>query len=253
MMCRHPQCQRADNPRETWGGTALCGLHVRGLQADLEDIARVVTLIEADPWALSSPGGGSDGASAGKPGSRPPMRLGVLDVVTGVTAAAITGWAADIVRTDRVMGLAESARVLVAHRDSDAVLSHPVVDQLAVEVRDAAAACRAVVPDDRWNTADDDRRPRVVGRCSEGVVDGGECGGNLMWVTATLVVKCQRCHAEQVPDGWVHKRVVLRAFGLSRSTLNAWITRGHVTATDSGSVCVDDVRSMVRRLRKVKA
>lgn len=252
MICQHPQCQHADDPSPAWGGTSLCGLHVRGLQADIEDIARVVSLIEADADALCSPVGVT-GGGGGKPGSRPPMRLGVLDVVTGVTAAAIIGWAADLVHTGRAMGLGESARVLAAHKDTDALLSHPVVGEIALELRQAATACRAVVPDERWNSADDDKKPKSVGRCTEVVADGAECGGTLLWVTATLVVRCQRCRAEQTPDGWVHKRVVLRAFGLSRSTLNTWIVRGHVAATDSGMVCVDEVRSMVRRMREVQA
>lgn len=247
LMCQHPDCVTAAVPGVDWGGTLLCGMHVRGLQADVDDIARVLSLIETDAAALHSPVGGDRAGVSGVPSSRPPMRLGVLEVTTGQTAAMLVGWAADVVRTSRPMTVAESARTLA--RNIDALLVHPAIGDVVVELRQAATACRAVLPDDRWNTAEDDKRPRPVGRCTEVVVDGGECGGNLMWLTATLVVRCQRCRAEQHPDGWVHKRAVLRAFGLSRSTLNSWIERGHVHASESGLVCVDDVRVMVRRLR----
>lgn len=250
VMCQHPGCAGSEAPGVAWGGTLLCGLHVRGLQADVDDIARVLSLIEADASALHSPVG-SDGTGGSTPGSRPPMRLAVLDVVTGQTAAAITGWAADVVRTSRALTVAQAARMLA--RNVDALMVHPAVGDVVVELRDAATSCRAAIPDDRWNSTEQDARPRTVGRCAEVAHDGGECGGSLVWITATLVVRCQRCHAEQSPDGWVHKRAVLRAFGLSRRTLNDWIAKGKVGGSESGLVCVDDVRSMVRCMRARRA
>ena len=61
--CQHPCCDgTCTNPRHrcvnatpnpTRGGTRLCGLHLRGLQADIHDIARVTALIP--------PTGGTDG------------------------------------------------------------------------------------------------------------------------------------------------------------------------------------------------
>ncbi len=244
ITCRHPKCADSDNSSPAWGGTALCGLHLRGLQADVDDIARVLTLIETQSDALTSPGGGGDGLH-GVPGSRPPMRLHVLDVLTGVTAEQITGWASDIVRTSRTLSVPEAARILA--RNVDAVCCHPSVEVVAPELHQAACACRAVLPDDRWNTEDDDRRPRRVGRCTQPHPDdpSRECNGALLWVTATLVVRCTRCHHEQEPDGWVVKRAVLRAFGLSRWTLNRWIALGLVAASED-YVCVDDVRETVR-------
>lgn len=245
LTCQHPGCAEAEHPSPTWGGTRLCGLHQRGLQADVEDIARVLTLIETHHDALTSTSGAGDSVR-GAPASRPPMRLGALDVLTGETAEKITGWAADIVRTSRTLAVPEAARLLA--RNVDALACHVAVDVVAVELRQAAGACRAVLPDDRWNTEDDDARPRRAGRCHQPHPDDPtrDCNGSLLWVPATLVVRCAKCHHEQEPDGWVIKRVVLRAFGLSRWTLNRWILAGRVSATND-FVCVDDVRDMVRR------
>ena len=186
VMCQRPGCAASEAPGVAWGGTLLCGLHVRGLKADVDDIARVLSLIEADASALHSPVG-SDGTGGSTPGSRPPMRLAVLDVVTGQTAAAITGWAADVVRTSRALTVAQAARMLA--RNVDALMVHPAVGDVVVELRDAATSCRAAIPDDRWNSTEQDARPRTVGRCAEvarrrGVrresgVDHGDAGGAL--------------------------------------------------------------------------
>jgi hypothetical protein len=245
ITCQHPDCAEADQPSPAWGGTRLCGLHQRGLQADIDDIARVLTLIETHHDELALPSGSGESVR-GVPSSRPPMRLGVLDVLTGQTAERITGWAADVVRTSRALAVPEAARLLA--RNIDLLCCHIAVDIVAVELRQAAGACRAVLPDDRWNTEDDDKKPRPAGRCTQPHPDdpGRDCNGSLLWVPATLVVRCARCHHEQEPDGYVAKRVVLRAFGLSRWTLNRWIADGKVAASND-FVCVDDVREVVRQ------
>lgn len=243
--CQHPQCTSSDTPKPVWGDTRLCGLHLRGLRADIDDIARVLTLIDAGTDALVGSTGASDGSGRGVPSSRPPMRLTVLNVLTGQTAERITGWAADVVSTSRTLTVAEGARILA--RNTDALSCHIAIDMIAVELREAASDCRAVIPDDRWNTEDDDKKPRRAGRCTQPHPDdpARDCNGALLWVPSTLVVRCARCHHEQEPDGYVHKRVVLRAFGLSRWTLNRWIADGKVAASND-FVCVDDVREIVR-------
>ena len=110
--CQHPQCTSSDTPKPVWGDTRLCGLHLRGLRADIDDIARVLTLIDAGTDALVGSTGASDGSGRGVPSSRPPMRLTVLNVLTGQTAERITGWAADVVSTSRTLTVAEGARIL---------------------------------------------------------------------------------------------------------------------------------------------
>lgn len=244
--CQHPLC--TPEPSTAHGGTSLCGLHLRGLQADIDDIARVLTLIETDHDDLADPGGASDDTTRSVPGSRPPMRLQVIDVLTGITAEQITGWAADVISTSRRLTVFEAARLLA--RNADAIACHDAIDIVAVELRAAATSCRAVLPDDRWNTTEQDERPRVAGRCREPHMDDAtrDCHGALLWVPATLVVRCTRCGMEQEPDGYVEKRVVLRAFGLSRWTLNRWIADGKVSASND-YVCVDDVRVIVAAKR----
>jgi hypothetical protein len=142
ITCQHPDCAEADHPSPAWGGTRLCGLHQRGLQADIDDIARVLTLIETHHDELALPSGSGESVR-GVPSSRPPMRLGVLDVVTGQTAERITGWAADVVRTSRTLAVPEAARLLA--RNVDLLCCHIAVDIVAVELRQAAGACRAVL------------------------------------------------------------------------------------------------------------
>ena len=244
--CQHPLC--TPEPSAAHGGTSLCGLHLRGLQADIDDIARVLTLIETQHDDLADPGGGSDDTVRSVPGSRPPLRLQVVDVLTGAAAEAICGWAADVVSTSRALSVFEAARLLA--RNADAIACHAAIDIVVVELHDAADTCRAALPDDRWNTAEQDDRPRTAGRCRQPHLDDAtrDCNGALIWVPATLVVRCNRCHAEQEPDGYVHKRVVLRAFGLSRWTLNRWIADGKVSASNE-FVCVDDVRQVVAAKR----
>ena len=146
ITCQHPDCAEADQPSPAWGGTRLCGLHQRGLQADIDDIARVLTLIETHHDELALPSGSGESVR-GVPSSRPPMRLSVLDVLTGQTAERITGWAADVVRTSRALAVPEAARLLA--RNVDLLCCHIAVDIVAVELRQAAGACRAVLPDDR--------------------------------------------------------------------------------------------------------
>jgi len=246
VMCQHPGCAASEAPGVAWGGTLLCGLHVRGLQADINDIARVMLLLQAHHRDLCSPSGsGGDGVRS-VPSSRPPLRLAVVDALTGRVAAVLTGWAADVVRTSRSMSVFESAQLLA--RNSDALFCHPVVGVIAEELRDVATECRAVLPDDHWHSAEQDAKPKVLGRCRQphDTDPARCCGGPVVWVQSTLVVRCTRCHHEQQPDGWVSKRVLLGAFGLARRTLNRWIADGKVGASGD-FVCVDDVRVMVHQ------
>lgn len=249
--CQHPGRATKHQPAvactsDTWGGTGLCGVHLRALQADVADIARVMRLLDTFHNDLVASGG--DDTARMVPSSRPPMRLALLDVITGRTAQRITGWASDVVRTSRALSVRESA--LILERNIDALACHVVVADIAVELNQCAADCRAVLPDDHWNTSDDDKRIKPVGRCTRPHPDdpARDCNGPLHWITATLIVRCAKCHHQQEPDGWVSKRLVLRAFGLSRWTLNRWVADGKVAASTE-FIYVDDVREQVRKQR----
>jgi hypothetical protein len=41
ITCQHPGCAESDAPTVCVDGANLCGLHLRGLEADVADIARV--------------------------------------------------------------------------------------------------------------------------------------------------------------------------------------------------------------------
>lgn len=244
VTCAHPGCADSDTPNIAWGGTRLCGLHLRGLQADVDDIARVLTLIETDHDALTAASGGSDGVHT-VPASRPPLRLAIVDVLTGQTAEQITGWASDIVRTSRPMTVPEAARLLA--RNIDALSCHVAVDVVAVELRQAAGACRAVLPDDRWNTAEQDEKDKPVGRCTQphDTDPQRNCGGALYWLRDTLATRCARCGHQQQPDGWLPKKLILGPWGLERRTLDRWIAEGRVAYVNR-LVCVDDIRIIIK-------
>ena len=252
--CQHPCCNgTCTNPRHRCAnatpnpaalGTRLCGLHLRGLHADIDDIARVTALIDTMHDALLDTQGSGDGVRA-VPASKPPMRLDLVAVLTGQTAERITGWAADIVSTSRALSVAEAGRILALN--VDAIACHPVVADIAVELRQAAADCRAVVADPRWNTEDQDKRDTPVGRCTQpDPVDMERaCRGDLHWIRNTMATRCHRCGHEQQPDGWLPKRLILGPFGLERRTLDRWIERGLV-AYINRLVCVDDVRAVIK-------
>lgn len=241
--CQHLKCQEGKPSAAAVGN--LCGLHFRGLQADVDDIARVV-ILQREPdtgLALLLPGGTSDGVRT-VPGSRPPIRMAAL--LDREVTDIIRGWAADLVATDRMPDIGRAVMILAAHVER--IADHAAVDIVCEELAKAATEARRVLPDERWNTAADDRKPRAVGRCKENA-SGFECGGNLHWLANTLAVRCSTCGATIDPPGWLPKRLVLAAWKqVSRRTLDRWIAAGKVAAVDR-LVCVDDVRGMVGTLR----
>jgi len=238
--CQHPDCEL--NPQPARVGY-LCGLHFRGLEADIADIARAVTSL-ADPdlrEAMLAPRGG-DGGGSGIPGSRPPMRLAVI--LSPATIAAVQGWAEVLLQSDDV-DLRRAVDALAVRAEH--IACHAEVAVIAPELREAAQDCRAAFPDDRWNTAEQDDRPREVKRCDQPDPrdEAQPCRGRMFWRPGTLSIVCERCrHAEHMVDGFATVGQVAAAFGVPRSTLNTWIRRGKVEAID-GKVYISDVRRVV--------
>ncbi len=254
--CLHPECAgtaRADRICRHCNGQGcptehghLCTHHLNQLRDDIHDIARVITLLTDEPEALADTTGTGTSARA-VPASKPPMRLAT--VLSPRTLQTITGWASDLASLATTPDLPRAGRVLRAHLDL--IPDHPAVDDITTELHTAARECRAVLPDERWNTREQDNRPRPVGKCAQPDPCDPDrtCNGTTVYIAWTLVVRCTRCHHEQQPDGWVAKRLVLRAFRIERKTLWRLIERGEVAATEGGLVCVEDVRTWVRATR----
>lgn len=259
-QCLHPECTGAaaedricrrchgEGCRAEHGW--LCTRHLDQLRDDVHDIARVTALLVDDPDVLTT-ASGSGGSCRGVPASRPPMRLAT--VLSPETLQSVTGWAGDLASTATAPDLTRAGRILVTHLDL--IPTHPAVDDIAPELHRAAVECRSALPDERWNTKEQDDRPRPVGKCKQPDPRDPEwvCGGVTVYVARTLVVRCTRCLHEREPDGWVPKRLVLRAFHIERKTLWRLIQRGEVAATDAGLVCVEDVRTWVRATRVTSA
>ena len=263
ITCQHPGCAESDQPTTCADGANLCGLHLRGLQADVSDIARVTALDAM--WhhdLLTATGNGTSGRTV--PDSRPPLR--VAAIISGTTRAVILGWAADLVRTSRALELAEAGRILALNLEALAI--HPALgDGLAFELRDAATDCRQTLPDDRWNDEDHDRRQAPLGRCPQPDPRGerARCGGPLRWRTpawtsstddlAAIEVECSRCsdvwgvldlphilrvvepsRRFPVPRSWITSR-----YGVASDVLRQWVRRGHVKTYADEQVELFDV------------
>lgn len=265
VTCQHPGCATSEQPSPAWGGTLLCGLHLRGLQADVGDIERV-TALDVDWHDDLLVATGSPGVTRTVPDSRPPIRVAAL--IDGATAEAILGWAADVACVQRRLWLAEAGRLLAVN--VMALASHPVVDVIALELRDAADHCRAAVPDDRWHTEEQDRKVAPLGRCPQPdpLRQRPSCGGPLRWRTpawtsepdlVAIELECSRCadvwgmadlphllrvvapkRRFPVPRAWVCAR-----YALAPGTLRQWVWRGQVRTYSDEQVDLLDVLSKI--------
>jgi hypothetical protein len=259
VTCLHPLCE--SNPQPTVFDTNLCGLHLRGLQADVGDIERVTALDAEwhDDYLVAT---SATSATRSVPSSRPPIRVGAL--IDGATAEAILGWASDVAQVSRRLGLVEAGRLLAVN--VMALAAHDAIDVLALELRDAADHCRGVVPDERWNDAEQDRRAAPLGRCPQPDPRGERdcCGGPLRWRTPAwtsepdllaIEVECARCadvwgmsdlphilrvvqpkRRFPVPRAWVCER-----YGVALGTLRQWIHKGWVRSYSDEQVDLFDV------------
>ena len=237
----------------------LCQRCTTRLRAHLTTIGK----LRPQLGAFLRPGSGKPGPRAGKPGSRPPANLDVLsatdvrsriritddgaadpDNVRCIDAELLTMARMTIEERQFSAALADWADCLrVLNVSADWLTRHPAADEHLAVLTDLAAACVGMTRN--W-----EHEPSV-GQCHEPHMEhaGRACGGPLDWLPSTVIVRCRRCGAEQEPDGWLPRRVILRAFGIPKQTLSDWIVSGKVRATDQ-HVCVDDVRAMRMKARR---
>jgi hypothetical protein len=261
LTCQHPGCTASPHPSPAWGDTNLCGLHYRGLQADIADIARAITL-DADWHQTLLTSTSQQHGTRTIPDSRPPIRVAAL--IDGAILEFILSWAADVIHTSRRLTLPEAGRILTLNAHT--LAGHDAIADIVGELTAAAQHCRGITPDDRWNSEDDDKKTRPLGKCKQPDPRGEHdtCGGPLRWRTpawtstddlAAIEVECARCHdvwgVDDLPHflrvHQPHRRFpvprdwVCRRYGVNDSTLRSWVRRGNVRTYDDGQVDLIDV------------
>ena len=225
----------------------LCRRCLGRLRRDLTDLV--------DLWADLDPAPvkGAAGGPVGKPGSKPPLRLAVVDATDrrGEIHAQVCGWAA-IVTEERqlhatIPDVPAAARLMLTH--AEWIAEQPWADEAAAEVRDAARIVKALT----GNTPDP-----ALGQCSA-IDPRGErdrCGGPIRWADdGTTNVVCARCGdtwAEAdlpnllrvtqpsrrfpVPRDWVLER-----YPVTPGQLRTWVWRGAVRTYHDRQVELFDV------------
>lgn len=238
----------------TYAATALCPRHYGRLGQDLRIIDQVLRWIGDDPngW-LTRPVTDSQPGKPTRIGSPAPGRIDVISATDKRAAAmqAIHGWARDVAHTDRALDRVECARLLLAHHDT--IACHPALPEIADELHDAALIL-AALPDEHWNSAEQDARPRDLGPCREQDPANLErrCRGRRHWRPGTVSVYCDHCGHTEQGDGYITKRLALAAFGISERTLRRWIEKGLVAEIDR-HVYIDDIRTCVALMRHAKS
>lgn len=245
--CIHPR--HGTEPPLVAASLMLCERCLTILQTDLRAIVSLWPLLAE----FATPGnGGSSGGAAGKPGSRPPCNVDILDITDarGVIAQSIGGWARMVIEQRQLSAspadAEQAARLLTIH--ADWVAAQPWADEACAEIHDAAYAIRRVCKD---------LPDRPVGTCPD-IDPRGEtdtCGGPLRWVDGSIAVRCARCgsawaeadlphllrvvkpHAKfPVPREWVAAR-----YAIDPATLRQWVRRGHVKTYSDEQVELFDV------------
>lgn len=141
------------------------------LRNDLDAITSLWPLLAE----MVTPGSGQTSGHGGKPGSRPPCDLDVLDITDGrsETSQQLTSWARVVIE-DRNLSVRsldgeQAARLLVVHVEW--LAAQPFADEAADEIRTAAHRIRRACRDleYRW----------TVGTCTMPGPDGDDCGGPI--------------------------------------------------------------------------
>ena len=232
--------------------TSLCARHWHRLADDLADIDRILRAIgdEPDAWR-QHPATDRDPVHGSRDGSPAPGRIDVMSATDPrtIVVQAIHGWARDVITTDRALDLVEAGRILLAHHHT--LACHPALPDPVDELHAAATELRALC-DEHWNTEEQDKKDKPVGRCTQPHPDHPDrrCGGDVHWLRDTLATRCVRCGHQQEPDGWLPKRLILGPWNIERRTLDRWIAAGVVTYVNR-LVCVDDVRLAVKTRRGI--
>ncbi len=229
-------------------GLMLCRrCHQRLLRAlrDITELWPILTL-------MLTPGNGTSGGAHGKPASRPPCSVDVMDITDprGQTWQQLTSWARVVIEdrqlAPRSLDPDQAARLLTIH--ADWIAEQPFADEALAEI--AAVAHRV-----RRACGEVGRAP--IGRCR--AVDprdpSRDCGGPLFWIEGTMQVKCATCHdvwTEQdlthiasVVDVWIPVADAAHLLGVTVRTINRYAEAGLISR-DRGRVIYTQAANHVR-------
>jgi hypothetical protein len=206
---------------------------------------------------LLIPGSNGNGGSRGKPGSRPPCNVDVIDLTDprGETHAQIAGWTRIVIEERRLAAqpadIEQAARLLTIHLDW--IAEQPWCDEALLEISNVAYRIRR---------ACNDLPDPPIGTCPD-IDPRGEtdrCGGPLRWIDGSTAVTCSRCgsswseadlpHILRVVEPTrkfpVSRDWVAMTYGVAAGTLRQWVRRGHVRTYSDEQVDLFDVLTRVQ-------
>lgn len=225
-------------PTEALFGAVLCESCQKALRGSLRDLETLWPELDEVGQESQSPGVPARQA----PGSRPPVRLDVVDITdrrTSPVLRPVLEAAVWVSRCRRLayepVGMVDAAQMLQRH--ADWVASQYEAPQILDAVASAARTVRAL-------TVGNGRLRPYLGRCPQ-PVDEGTCGGLLAWDGLTL--RCQDCRAVwdrqslvEHGDVYMGSADVAAIVGVPRSTLSAWVRSGRVRSRGRNQVCLSD-------------
>ena len=243
--CIHPR--HGTTAPLTAGSMLLCERCLTVLHHDLRAIVSLWPLLAE----MVTPGnGGNNGGAAGKPGSRPPCDLDILDITDprGTVSQQIGGWARIVIEERQLSATPadaeQAARLLTIH--ADWIAAQPFADEVCAEIHDNAYAIRRACRD---------LPDPPIGKCPD-IDPRGEsdtCGGPLRWIDGTVSVVCGRCGSAWRSDDlvnvgrvsplnlWESVPHVAAMLDMSERTLRHWVVTGKVRRNSLGQVRHADV------------
>lgn len=228
-------------PRDAEPGLVWCAGCLGRFRMDLDDLVR----LWPDLPGMATASGASDGTGVrSKPGSRPPVRLDVVEMLWPRTSEVVgpvlevANWVRGCRRlATEVVDVAQAAQLILRH--ADWVAGQYEAPLVAGQVHTAARAVRRIMGESQ---------ERPVGRCSLPGPEG-PCGGALRWANG-LSVTCQRCGElwpeedlllfARTAEVYLPTADVSRLTGVPVSTLTYWCRTGRVRREGRNRVCLAD-------------
>ena len=242
-----------DPPLATHG--MLCARCHGRLARALADIVALYPTLAVVVMLSGNPSGGS----RGKPGSRPPCNVDVIDLTDprGETHAQIAGWTRIVIEERRLAAqpadIEQAARLLTIHLDW--IAEQPWADEALLEISNVAYRIRR---------ACNDLPDPPIGTCPD-IDPRGEtdrCGGPLRWIDGSTAVTCSRCGSNWDTDSLVYVgRVsplalwgtvpdVARMLDMPERTLRHWVATGALRRNSLGQVKHGDVWHVLAEKRQ---
>jgi len=233
-------------------GSMLCRRCRQRLLRALNAITELWPLLSV----MLTPGNATSGGSHGKPASRPPCSVDVMDITDprGQTWQQLVSWARVVIEdrqlAPRSLDPDQAARLLTIH--ADWIAEQPFADEALAEIATVAHRVRRVCRD---------LPDPPIGHCPDidpnGIND--TCGGPLRWIDGSTAVVCGRCGSQWVDADLPHilrvveparrfpvpREWILGRYPVTDTQLRQWLARGHVRAYADKQVELFDVLARI--------